>query len=338
MIKVSVIMPAYNVEQYVEKSIRSVMNQSFRDLELIVVNDASVDGTWAKICELADEYGDRIRAINLEKNIRQGGARNRAIREARGEYIIFVDSDDWVEPDMVESLVSAIESENADLAGTERYYIYHSDDRIVESTTVSRLGFIKRTLPDIEESKQFFLSVGGIWRNIFRRDIIVNNNIWFPEGVLYEDNYFVTLYLAYVNKYVQVDKPFYYYRQHATSTVHRRDLSQLNRAEVEKLLYRAITERGLYGSLSDEYEFLCIRRWYIGTARVYCSRLGRDGVKYTKEMVAEFKRYFPNYKKNKYARKLLSRNELFIKNLFELSPGLLRLVYTVKNSIARRNG
>ena len=88
----------------------------------------------------------------------------------------------------------------------------------------------------------------------------------------------------------------------------------------------------------DEYEFLCIRRWYIGTVRVYYDRLGKEGVECAKEMAKEFKSYFPNYKKNKYVRRLLSRSELFRMNLFELSPRLLYLIYTIKNLIGHRYG
>ena len=336
MIMVSVIMPAYNVEQYIEKSIRSVMEQTYRDLELIVVNDASTDGTWDKICELIDEYGDRIRGINLEKNVRQGGARNRAIREARGEYLVFVDSDDWIAHDMVECFVSAIESENADLAGTERYYTYYSEDKITESTTGSGLGLIRKALPNLEEYKQYFLSVGGIWRNIFRRDIIVNNDIWFPEGVSYEDNYFVNIYLAYVKQYVSVDKAFYYYRQNPSSTVHRKDLSQLSRISVEKLIYTSLKERGVFDELYDECEFLCVRRWYLTTVGIYYNRFGRDGIRYAKEMAAEFKRHFPEYRKNKYLSKLLSKSEKVKLGLFELSPELLYLVYLIKAKLRHK--
>ena len=332
MIKVSVIMPAYNVEEYIEKSIRSVMGQTYKDLELIVVNDASTDGTWNVICALMDEYGDRMRGINLEENIRQGGARNRAIREARGEYLVFVDSDDWVEPDMVEGFVSAIESENADLAGTSKYYVYHLDGRTVETEANSGFKRLCEEDPDMEPRKKYFLTVGGVWRNIFRRDIVINNDIWFPEGVSYEDNYFVTLYLAYVNKYVSVDKAFYYYRQTPFGTLHRKDLSQLNRTVVEKLLYDAIRSRGLYDSLADEYEFLCVKRWYIATMSVYSVRLGKRGMRYAKEMAKEFKRYFPKYKKNKYIKLYLSKSEKLKMRIFELSPWLLYLVYAIKKS------
>ncbi len=84
MAKVSVIMPAYNAEQYIEKSVRSVMEQTLEDIELVIVNDASTDSTWQKILELKEIWGDKIKAINLEKNVRQGGARNVGIKFSGG--------------------------------------------------------------------------------------------------------------------------------------------------------------------------------------------------------------------------------------------------------------
>ncbi len=132
MVKVSVIMPAYNVEQYIEKSVLSVMNQTLEDIELIIVNDASTDSTWEKICELADQFPKKIKAINLERNMRQGGARNQGIRAAAGEYIAFVDGDDWIKEDMLEKFYQAISENDADLAGTSGYYNYYSPENIQE--------------------------------------------------------------------------------------------------------------------------------------------------------------------------------------------------------------
>ena len=158
----------------------------------------------------------------------------------------------------------------------------------------------------------------------------MNNNVWFPEGVSYEDNYFVTLYLAYVKSYVPINRAFYYYRQNSFSTVNKTGLSHLGRVKVEKQLYEDFCERGLSDRLWDEYEFLCIRRWYLCTVGTYYVRLGREGIKYAKEMAAEFKRYFPGYKKNKYVNRILTRSEKIKMHLFELSPELLYFTYALK--------
>ena len=301
MIKVSVIMPAYNVEKYIEKSVNSIMNQTMKDLELVIVNDASTDKTWDKIVQLKKTYGERINAINLNNNVRQGGARNLGIKEAKGEYIVFVDSDDWIEKTMIEKFYNLMIESIADLVGTTSYYMVYSKNHIELRHHGNRninLEISGKTA-DKNIRDKYFLCAGGIWMNMYNRQVIVNNNIWFPEGLSYEDNYFVNLYLCYVKKYVFIDEAFYYYRQQENSTVHRKDFSQLQRIDVEKLLLSELKKRNLYETVKDGYELMCIQRWYINTLGILYRIYGKDGEKYALQIGKEFRNFFPYYKKNR---------------------------------------
>lgn len=331
MIKVSVIMPAYNVATYIEKSVNSIMNQTMSDLELVIVNDASTDQTWDKIVELKKVFGEKINAINLEKNVRQGGARNKGIREAKGEYIVFVDSDDWIEEDMIEKFYNSMVNFDAELVGTTSYYMFYSENNIKlchrdnERLSLEISGkTVNKNIRDI-----YFLSIGGIWMNMYKRQVIVDNNIWFPEGVSYEDNYFVNLYLCYVKKYIWIDEAFYYYRQLGNSTVHKKDFSQLQRIQVEKLLLSELKKRGLFDDVKDGYEVMCIQRWYINTLGILYGLYGKSASQYAIPIGKEFKKYFPNYKNNKYYKKVILRKDRFKLLIFEFSPMLLRLMYIV---------
>ncbi len=165
-----------------------------------------------------------------------------------------------------------------------------------------------------------------MWRNIYKRKIIIDNDIWFPEGLSYEDNYFVTLYKGYVNKYVYVDETFYYYRQNPASTVNRRDMTQLHRVEIEKRLLEEYRKRGLYEAVKDAYDIVTIKRWYINTIFLIFSRFGKEGIQIAKDVQKEFLTYYPNYRKNQYYQTHVPKAHRIVIRMFELSP---RLVYTM---------
>ncbi len=332
MAKVSVIMPAYNVEQYIEKSIKSVMTQTMEDIELVVVNDASTDNTWEKICEQKKLYGDKITGINLEQNVRQGGARNRGIQAAKGEFICFVDSDDWIKEDMIQKFYDAMIEHNADLVGTGSYNLYYNDEKIIAKQGDKRLvtEISNKEAFDVVKNKYYFL-IGGLWCNLYRKSIIIENDIWFPEGLSYEDNYFVNLYFGYVKKYICVNEAFYFYRQNENSTVHRKDMTQLHRIEIEKMLLNEYKKRGLYDAVKDGYDLMSIQRWYINTLGVLFGRFGKESIGYAKEIAKEFRTYYPNYKKNKYYKAEIKKSDRIKLQIFEISPTLLYLIYKLRN-------
>ena len=100
-IEVSVIVPVYNVEKYLNRCVESLLNQTYKNIEIILVNDASPDNSIAIMKEYEKKYPDIIKCIYLTKNVRQGGARNRGLKIAKGKFICFVDSDDWVDSDYI---------------------------------------------------------------------------------------------------------------------------------------------------------------------------------------------------------------------------------------------
>ena len=110
----SIIIPVYNVEKYIEKCMASVMGQSFTDYEVIVVDDESPDNSMAVVERYAEEYPGKIRMIR-QKNTRQGGARNHGVRYAKGDYLLFVDSDDYVHPDMLKTVDERLKQQPCDI-------------------------------------------------------------------------------------------------------------------------------------------------------------------------------------------------------------------------------
>ena len=121
--KISIIMPAYNVEKTIKKAAYSCVNQSLKDIELIIVDDCSTDSTRDLMVEIKNEYPDKVKILFQEKNSRQGAARNKGYKEAEGKYILFVDSDDWIDIKMYQRLYKKIIEEKADICSCDYYEI-----------------------------------------------------------------------------------------------------------------------------------------------------------------------------------------------------------------------
>lgn len=204
---VSIIVPIYNVEKYLHKCIDSILNQTLKNIEIILVNDGSTDNCG----KIIDEYAkkdERIIVIHKE-NEGQSSARNKGLDIARGKYIGFVDSDDWLHHDMYENLYNAINESNADLCicGREAY----SEDRILGYQIKLENELIDLNEYDIRDyisSKLFYKHTVSSCNKIYKKEIIKNNNIRF-EDVSYvgsEDALFNYQYLLIAKKIKSIDK------------------------------------------------------------------------------------------------------------------------------------
>ena len=196
--KISVIVPVYNVEQYLYKCIDSILSQSFQDFELILVNDGSIDNS-ARICDEYAQNDKRIRVIHKEN----GGvsqARNVAISLAIGEYIAFVDSDDYVLPNMYENLVSTAINTNADIVKCG-FIVFDDCGNCKESKTFnSNLTFDNREDGAYLLTQLYFDSIlyKVPWNAVYASNLV--KSVKFPEGLINEDNYTAGMYLYKANR------------------------------------------------------------------------------------------------------------------------------------------
>ena len=196
---VSVIVPVYNVSKYLTKCLDSLVNQTLEEVELILVNDASPDLKDDAICKSYAKKDDRIRYIIHERNTGQGGARNTGIKSASAELIGFVDSDDWVEPDMYERLLSAILNEDAD--ASQCYFTEHKGEK-------SQI----RKLKKFRKQKDFLNATNVlVWNKLFRKSLFVDNDIFFPVGHSHEDTATLPRLAYFINTMAQVKEPLYHY-------------------------------------------------------------------------------------------------------------------------------
>lgn len=223
-IKVSIIIPIYNVEQYLRECLNSVVNQTLKDIEIICVNDGSTDGSY----EILKEYAAKDSRIMLfnQKNKGPCAARNFAIKQAKGEYLGFIDSDDWIDLNYFEKLYNEAQNNNCDIAcaGLRRYKINRAPIYI-------KFKKIQVFHEVSDKAKAVNLPLYNYMCNkIFKRDAWFKTGIMFPEGENFEDISILLKLLYYMGDLVTVPNIYYWYRNNLNSIVNNN--TQKNREDL----------------------------------------------------------------------------------------------------------
>lgn len=203
--KLSIIVPVYNADKYLEKCLDSLVNQTMDDYEVILVNDGSKDSSQSIIDSYVNQYPELIRAVTVE-NGGQGRARNIGIDMARGAYIGFVDSDDWVASDMFEKLYTAVVEDDADMAVCDTVQCF--DDGSEVYLPMSRF----------ESAMEITTAV---WNKLFKKELV--EGIRFPEGLWYEDAEFVIKTMLGCKNIARVGEGLYFYRCGQVSTMNNKN-------------------------------------------------------------------------------------------------------------------
>ena len=204
---ISIIIPIYNVEKYLGDCIESVIKQTYKNLEIILVDDGSTD-SCLEICNTYKKKDNRIKIIHQE-NKGVSNARNVGIENSTGQYIGFVDSDDFIEEDMYRELYQDLKKENADIAACD-YYIY-TTVKNEKSDTLTKTKCIMTTEEALIKMNQLRGFGVGVWNKLFKRDMF--NEIRFPIGKRSEDWFIIYKVLEMAKKIVYNPKAKYYYRQ-----------------------------------------------------------------------------------------------------------------------------
>ena len=213
---ISIIIPVHNTEQYLRQCLDSIINQTFKIFEAIVINDCSSDKSY-KIIEEFEKKDSRITVINSKKNFGLGFCRNEGLKIAKGKYIIFVDSDDWVKLDYIEILYNAIEKHNVDFVSAE--YINYNNITSVYSPNEREISFYKQynfydfVIDNESIKKKILLDTPCIciWSKIFKREFLISNNIYFKIN-FFEDNLFTWEAIANAKNFLFIKDLIYYYR------------------------------------------------------------------------------------------------------------------------------
>lgn len=216
---ISVILPIYHVENYIEKCLQSLISQTFSDIEIICVNDCTQDNSITIVKEY-QKKDSRIRLINHLENLGLGGARNTGINAAKGEYIVFVDSDDYLDSTMLEKLYRALVQSQSDAAVCAVMLDFERDHTLRPHSAFHYDILIPETKYDLIKDKEILTDMWpSAWNKIYKTSIIRQNNIFFKEKILYEDHTFFYEYFSHCSSFVYVSEPLYFYRQQRPQSI-----------------------------------------------------------------------------------------------------------------------
>lgn len=301
MVKVSVIVSVYNVEKYLAKCIDSLINQTLDDMEFIMVNDGSTDGSQAIIDSYMAKY-DNIKCIK-KKNAGAADSRNMGMLEATGEYIGFMDSDDYIEPEMFECLYNKAKEKNYDVVECNLHHEFPD-------------GSI-----DTEECEEYTdthqLLMNGrnvVWNKIYKREWILATKVDFPVGYIYEDLAFYSKLVANISTIAYVKPAFYYYVQRSNSINRSQDLKTLNIIPVLQDVYDYYKKTGKFEEYKDELEFLYAKILLLSSFNRICHIPKKADRKMALEKNWNYLNdSFPDWKKNKYVKGLNTKKGMFMR-------------------------
>ncbi len=242
MIKVSVVVPIFNVEEYLERCVKSLLNQTLDDIEIILVNDGSKDKSGEIAQDFSNKYPEKI--IYVEK--KNGGlsdARNYGMKFATGEYIAFLDSDDYIEKEAYEEMYRIAKKDDSDLVECDFVWEYpkkiRKDEQIKYTNKKELLAFIRVVA----------------WNKLIRRKILVDNHIEFPKGLRYEDVEFTYMLIPHIHNFSYINKFFVHYTQRNNSIA---NVQNEKTAEIFTILDNVIKyykDNGLYDEYEEELEY-----------------------------------------------------------------------------------
>lgn len=310
MPKVSVIVPVYNVEEYLERCLDSLVNQTLKDIEIIIVNDGSTDGSKEKIQKYINIYKN---IVYLEKE--NGGlssARNYGIPYAKGEYIGFVDSDDYVELTMYEKMYNKAIEEKSDMVECDFIWEYPNKKR--------------EDIGKVYSSKKEAIIEARVvaWNKIIKKDIIEKTKITFPEGLRYEDIEFFYKIVPYLYKISFVKETLVHYVQRESSIANTQNERTGEIFKIWENVLNYYIENNIFNEYRSELE-------YSYTRILLCSSLKRitkvEDKKVRKALIKltwqNLNKKFPHWKQNKYLNSTKSFKNLYLKSINKFIINLL---------------
>lgn len=211
MDKISVVVPVYNVRTYLEKAVYSIINQKYENLEIILVDDGSTDGS-GEICNQLKAIDSRVVAYHKE-NGGLSSARNFGAKKATGNYIIFIDSDDYIHPEMISSLYDEIKKADADVSVCGIMNVYNTKE--IPQCNNIHMHFVYNQKEFLKELLIGEKIPGSICNKLLKKEVV--EKISFPEGKIYEDAFYHLELVKVAKTYVITTKPYYYYYHRSNS-------------------------------------------------------------------------------------------------------------------------
>jgi glycosyltransferase involved in cell wall biosynthesis len=322
----SIIVPVYNVEKYLGACLDSFLSQTFTDFEVIVVDDVSTDGSRNIARTYQRQYPDKIQLIEHTFNTRQGGARNTGIAAATGDYLMFIDSDDYLKTDALEIFANTIARENADIVECCFSYVDEQGHFLRRSSFRDRIARLGEHIP-------LLISEMGPCNKVYRAELFRDTGIRFPEKYYYEDYWTVPKVLMAAKRVVYIEDPVYCYLQRSTSTMHDTNIDRNNDIMLgTDSLLQFFSEGNFPEETKTQLESLAIEHvLFHGTLRV-------NGIDTHSDMQKKLKAYmqsrFPNYRDNPYLRIFPRRQQRLLRYIEKEKYGTVYLLWHCRNRIS----
>lgn len=301
MKKVSIIVPVYNVEKYLERCLKSLVDQTLKDIEIIIVNDGSIDGSQIIIDKYKSKYPDMIKSFYI-KNGGAAKARNYGLNYVTGEYIGFVDSDDYISEEMFEKLYNKAKEKEADIVCCNYYRVI--DEEKFNKKSFGNNKILKEDLFDknIYEANLLFDEVPYLWNKIFKTEIIKDNNFKFFDDLrIYEDLLFTYQAFSKANKISRVEDALYYYMvSRQESLTHVLTEKRFDIFKVTEKLVKYYKEINKYEEVKDALLYVVLKHIYVVLEKRTLKQEKKLKLKYINKVFTFLDKEFPNWKDNMY--------------------------------------
>lgn len=317
MPKVSVIVPFYNVEGYIEKCLDTLVNQTLKGIEIVLVNDGSTDRSIEIVNKFLRRYPEKI--VYLEKE--NGGlsdARNYAIPYAKGEYIAFLDSDDYVEKDMYEEMYNLAKKEESDMVECDFYWEYPDKQK-------EDVGAIYHGKNEMIEKIRVVA-----WNKLIKKEILEKSQVRFPKGYRYEDTEFTYKLIPYIEKVSFLKKPFIHYVQREGSISNSQNERTKEIFDVLDHVIEYYKGKDIYEKYQKELEYIYVRYAFCSSllrvVKIKNEKIQRELLDLTWERV---NKTFPNWKNNSILKSKKDLKNIYLRTInkftFEMYTTLLSL-------------
>ncbi|WP_022765648.1 glycosyltransferase [Butyrivibrio sp. XPD2006] len=313
-VKVSIIVPVYNVAPYLEKCLDSLINQTLTDIEILAVNDGSTDNSLS-ILNKYSSLDSRIKVFN-KPNGGLSDARNHAFQYINGEYVGFVDSDDFVDLQMYEVMYQkAVET----------------DSEIVECNLHHTFDDYEDTEIGVKETDNKELLMNGrsvVWNKIYKTSWLIDTKVTFPVGLIYEDVCFYSKLMPYLHKISYVDEPFVHYVQRSTSINNFQTLKTLQIFDILDSIYSFYKNNGFFDEYKNALEFLYTRILLCSSFSRMCRIESHKDRKFAlRKNYEKLVTTFPNWRKNQYLKSYNGKNSRYMKLINGFTYKLSCIIY-----------
>lgn len=286
-VDISIIVPIYNAEKYINKCVDSLLNQTKEEIELILINDGSTDNTDS----ILKEYKDKRIKYFKNKNQGIGKTRNFGIDKAKGKYLMFIDSDDYIEKDACEKLFSKAENSKLDLVICNFYKVY--DNGEIEDIVLP--NFKSTTLKDTPSLiRKINLSP---WNKLYKASLIKDNKIRFIENLKYEDVPFVSLAMEKAKRIGKVDESLNYYVIHGNSETTVRDRRIFDILKIIEIVRNQYKNKEY---IKEDLNKLTVRMITNYTIQQRVQKEKKVGMEFIDKAFEYMKKEIPDYKNNRY--------------------------------------